>query len=834
MANRNQLTLIDGSTRYPFTIFRDKEQGGVSITSKEWEPGDPASYWKIPLHPWDGGLASDRLFNNHTYAKANADLSNKGLLVPPPRVDSTQVNTETPNDTNFEIFRFDSDKATALAATSVDVAIPASLQLGDVVIAFASSNDADVHTLAMSGFTGVGAQQTNNNHRSRVFYKIFAGETGNYSVTTGAVTVDAIGVIIAVYKNVSNVSVVDTSSATTDATSPYTSSSITPSVGHTMLVMFAGYNSATPLVKDADFNDLNSFNTTTNFGQLGMQLVQATAAAIVGDFTGGAADGSVWALALTRATTTFTKDSKTVNFDGDAWSFAGSNLIKTLATSADVTIIAVLAASITDLAVFGGELIIGQGYSSKIYKMTTAEVITIATDNTYAGKLAVVGPNLWRSTATNGVSSCTTTPLTLSSWGATYTAGNTSYDINCLIDYAGAIWVGKDDGFYAPDINNEFWNQTPQMADWPDDSNCRGSFTAKGYLWAPSVSGLIRITIGESLIRGPELTERLDYQFKVTGGVQWLDAIFLIVQDRAASGSSAVIKMMVDESGVTNGHDYIYHEWVRLDSTNAIFAIGINGTANTVTPRMQFAHTTIIKTVDMGRGGSRAIDDSRYDYGLSWEFETGYFKPTNDMTLVNALLGVVIILDVDAGETVDTIQYRLENGSLVNMLTTQEGGGTMPINNLSGYDSITRYAASGAQGQFFSIYMAGSQTTEQAGTDRPEIRELWAFGYSRPKVTDLIKVAVYGDARAIAGSGIPQGRGPGEVARLFKAWKRDQTVLQFEMADYEASRTVRVRVADVEDLELLAAIGTTGDDERVPNVMVTFIRDDMAGAIYNA
>ena len=193
-----------------------------------------------------------------------------------------------------------------------------------------------------------------------------------------------------------------------------------------------------------------------------------------------------------------------------------------------------------------------------------------------------------------------------------------------------------------------------------------------------------------------------------------------------------------------------------------------------------------------------------------------------------------IVTDQDASETIDTVQYKIEGGSYTNMLTTQEGGGTMPITNTSGYNAITRYAASGAIGQFFGFYLAGSMSDAHSGVDRPETREIWAFGYTRPRTTDLIKVPIYADRRAIAGSGIPQGRSSGEVARLFKAWKRDQTVLTGTIPDYEESHTTRFRVADVSDEEMLAAESTTGEDIRSAVVTVTLIRDDMAGAIYNA
>src|SRR3990167_6046589 len=90
------------STIYNYEIFKrgDNQQRGVSISTKEWEIGDPISYWKEPLFPFDGGLRQDRLprvasispehTRSRTYAKCNVDATNDGVLVPPPLFESLQ------------------------------------------------------------------------------------------------------------------------------------------------------------------------------------------------------------------------------------------------------------------------------------------------------------------------------------------------------------------------------------------------------------------------------------------------------------------------------------------------------------------------------------------------------------------------------------------------------------------------------------------------------------------------------------------------------------------------------------------------------------------------
>lgn len=76
------------------------ERGGLGfvIEPRPWEPGDPIRRWRIPLHPFIGGLNVDRLhLNPMTYAKANADATYPGLLFFPPKVFSlTAANASTP------------------------------------------------------------------------------------------------------------------------------------------------------------------------------------------------------------------------------------------------------------------------------------------------------------------------------------------------------------------------------------------------------------------------------------------------------------------------------------------------------------------------------------------------------------------------------------------------------------------------------------------------------------------------------------------------------------------------------------------------------------------
>ncbi len=83
----------------------DKGGVGLVIEPRPWEPGDPLRRWRIPIHPFSGGLNIDRLSGDPaTYAKANADATYHGLLLFPPKVYSlTAANAD-----HIKLIPFDS------------------------------------------------------------------------------------------------------------------------------------------------------------------------------------------------------------------------------------------------------------------------------------------------------------------------------------------------------------------------------------------------------------------------------------------------------------------------------------------------------------------------------------------------------------------------------------------------------------------------------------------------------------------------------------------------------------------------------------------------------
>ena len=457
---------------------------------------------------------------------------------------------------------------------------------------------------------------------------------------------------------------------------------------------------------------------------------------------------------------------------------------------------------------------------------------TQATDATYAIALGAVDNRLWRGTGTNGISSCTTAPLTLTSWGSEgYTVGNTSYAIHTIIDYGGVPWVIKGDGAYQPDPATRFHNQTPQARDWPNTENGKGAWTGFAALWVPTVSQTLRITPGKSKGKGPEVTARPDMHWLVRGGVNFNGANWLLCTDAAGAEPTMVVKMVPDDSGLS-GREYIYYEYVNAAS----FTVGkfIAAMTSPTNPTIVFGYGNNGSYFKQGRGGGRDIDDANFTPGAAMTTESGVVMPGPDLSVHSTLVGVKTTLKLPGANDTLAVDYRVDGGSWTALLTTQEGGGTQNITQTTNWEAITRYAPTGATavGQFFEFKNTGAQTGA-AGTTRPEIREQWAFGYSNPDTLDVISLAIPASAQVTV-RGLRQGRDGGQTLDLFRSWRADGTVLLCELQGYEESRNTRFRVTAVDWVEQIATPGAGENTRSMGVIRVALTRVDFAGAYADA
>lgn len=485
----------------------------------------------------------------------------------------------------------------------------------------------------------------------------------------------------------------------------------------------------------------------------------------------------------------------------------------------------------TAMAVFGNELVCAMGESEKIWKRSTSTWAQ-ASDATYATALGVVDSKLWRSHDSNQIDNATTAPLTLASWTPAdpneYTAGDTTFATNGIRDFGGVPFVLRPDGVFAPDGSGKFHNQAPQLRIWPHTDNGKGAFVAWGALWVPTAAGLLRIRQGESKVFGPELSGRPGYRFWVRGGVEIGGAVYLLCTDEAASANTFICKMTKAPSALigATGQEYIYHEWCRLGATTKGYFI--TATTKPTNPTLIVGFGNNVRYIKLGRGGGVDTDDANYDFGTAMECETGVMMPAKDMSVVSTFVGVSVLLDYSAaGETL-SLSYSMDGAAYVDLLSTQDGGGVAPISLTDGYESVTRYAPPGTQGQFLEVKFTGALTSA-AGTNRPEIREAWAFGYSHPKVTDVVTLSVLASATAQV-NGVRTGLSRAGVLRLWRRWQDAGAEIEVELPGYEQERRTRFVVAGVEDVEVETVAGPGGKrDEITSQVKVQLVRVDRAG-----
>lgn len=484
----------------------------------------------------------------------------------------------------------------------------------------------------------------------------------------------------------------------------------------------------------------------------------------------------------------------------------------------------------TDMAVFNDEIVIAMGESEKIYTMDSTDTFTQATDNTYAVSLGVSGKYLWRCESINRISNCLSSPRTLTSWapstdGNKYKVGSTTFTSNGIVDYGGTPYVPKPEGLFSADGLTNFTNQAPQMAQYVYTDNGKGTFTAQGYLFCPTVQGLLRIRLGESAIKGPEVTGRPGYRWIVRGGVEFGDAIYLLCEDLAGASAPAIIKMMRDTMGGSQ-REYIYHEIARPASAGR--CIGVF-TAPT-NPVLIFGNGTSVSYITLGRGAGRMIDDANYTFGTSMTIDSGEISPADDLTVISTLVGVSVLCNLPTQGDQLTVQAAFDNDAYQDLLTTQDGGGTAAIDDTDGWEAPVRYARPGTTGQQLKLRLTGSTTASASGTTRPEIREAWAFGYMRPKVTDVLTVGLIVDSQARGHTGRPVGRGNQTTLNWLRQKMTSEEPLELQVDGYDASEVAHFLITDLRLTVPSRVLGPGVSPATKRLATVTLTRIDYAGS----
>lgn len=350
--------------------------------------------------------------------------------------------------------------------------------------------------------------------------------------------------------------------------------------------------------------------------------------------------------------------------------------------------------------------------------------------------------------------------------------------------------------------------------------NCKGSFTAHGSLWVPSAAGLLRIRVGLSVPQGPEIVGRSDYRFWTRGGVEFGGNIYLLCTDESsASAENTVVVKMVRTPN--DPYSYTYHEWCRLGATTKGYCI--TATTKTTVPEIFLGFGNNGKYIPLALSGGRDIDDTLHNYGTSSSLEFGRMMLGPDYSVVGVVQGVELVTKLRTNDSL-TVSVKVDGGSYVDLLTTQEGGGTAAIAGpTTDYDVVTRYATTTTVGQFAEVKITGSLAAG-SGTNRAEVVSAHIFGQLRPRTTDILVVTLICDGVTHNALGVGTGVSGADLHRIFSNWMDSSTVLQLQLQDYYENKTTRFMVADVSlaEEEVGPGDGTRGDP--YSKLTVTLIR----------
>lgn len=622
--------LNDTTYRFPISIG-EEEQQLITIHPRQWQPGDGASPWRIPLHNWQDGLGPDRFRGRNTYAKANADVSNDGILVPPPLLNSL--------------------------------------------------------TLA------------------------------SYTLTHTAIQ-----------------------------------------------LRYAGA----------------AYGTVPYVGEISGRRFEFFIPIGENDYLAGG--HYVWKLAPDR-TLTLSKD------------FGSTS-------------------KIYDMKRFLGKLYVAMGPTEPIWEYNpTTDTWTQATEAVYAIALGQIDNKLYRGESINRLSNCIVSPLSLASWVPSspnqYIVGDDTYPIKQIVDYGGVPWVKKRDGVYAPDAKAEFHNQSPQLAQWPQDCDHKDMWVAWGALFTWSPAGLLRVLPGESVPVGPELSGRPAFRFHITGGIEFGKDQYLLAYDSASIEQSAVFTM------TRHGDGYKYDELIRLGQVASTGGIAIS-TAPSL-PEVRAGIDLSVKYFSRGRGGGRPIDDPSYPFNLTWELETGKFAPLDDLSMLATLVGIHIVADIDNSEEL-YVEAAVDSGTYQRLKYNQEAGGQEIISATDGYASINMLAPHSFKGQFFECKLSGILDSS-IGTDRPEVREVYAWGYVHPRMTDQVSCILSADRVSIVNPN--QQQSEYSPLELWSTWKNNGEILDIEIPTYGRHKFNISSIDEIEVLEL-----AEGSRRKVSRLQIELARVD--------
>ncbi len=174
-----------------------------------------------------------------------------------------------------------------------------------------------------------------------------------------------------------------------------------------------------------------------------------------------------------------------------------------------------------DFATLNVRVVLTTGPAVKLIADTITDLLAVANDTIVVSSSSTVATYL----SNNSVD-----PTDSLNWSALDIIGDSGIPSTGLASVAYQLFVAKEDGLYAADIETgRFPSLTPELAAWRDTVNGKGAFGWGGLAFMPTVRGLKMYYAGQLFSAGPEAmsandSEVVGYVTAMTGDANWLFA----------------------------------------------------------------------------------------------------------------------------------------------------------------------------------------------------------------------------------------------------------------------------------------------------------------------
>lgn len=187
---------------------------------------------------------------------------------------------------------------------------------------------------------------------------------------------------------------------------------------------------------------------------------------------------------------------------------------------------------------------------------------------------------------------------------------------------------------------------------------------------------------------------------------------------------------------------------------------------------------TTIYYIKLGRGAGRDIDDSNYEYQPTFYLQTGRFQPIQDLSIESLFHGVDVVTSLGDEDRL-SVAVSADGGAFIDLATDMEHAGVTELSSTRPLTKTRLYAPRGLFGKTFDILLYGKSASSNSGTLRPEVYEVWAFGFARPIHHNIIEVALKVSSKSRV-SGMATGLSFHEAMQLWRSWIDGLEILTVE------------------------------------------------------